>query len=130
MLAVLEEKGVTITFNILGQWAEVRPESLQLIASAGHELGNHGYHHKNYSELSAEEVKEEITTSADLIEELTGVRPAILPRLRAITTKSASAQRRNWATRWFCGRWIPSTGGATAHRPFWTASFATRRPAI
>lgn len=77
MLAVLEEKGVTITFNILGQWAEVRPESLQLIASAGHELGNHGYHHKNYSELSAEEVKEEITTSADLIEELTGVRPAI-----------------------------------------------------
>ena len=77
ILDVLEEYGVYATFFIGGCWADDNAELVREIAERGHELGNHGYHHKNYSELSAEEVKEEITTSADLIEELTGVRPAI-----------------------------------------------------
>ena len=77
MLETLHEKDVTITFNILGQWAEVRPEYLKMIVDAGHELGNHGYYHKNHSELTAQQVQQEITSSADLIEELTGIRPVI-----------------------------------------------------
>ncbi len=77
MLEILKEKNVTITFVILGEWAETRRAELKTIAQAGHELGNHGYYHVNHSGLSAERVKQEITRTAELIKETTGITPTI-----------------------------------------------------
>lgn len=77
MLDILKEKDVYITFVILGEWAETHKEELKTIAQAGHELGNHGYYHVNHSELSADRVKKEITRTADLIKEVTGITPTV-----------------------------------------------------
>lgn len=77
MLDILKEKDVLITFVILGEWAQTHKEELKTIALAGHELGNHGYYHVNHSSLSADRVKSEITRTADLIQEVTGITPTI-----------------------------------------------------
>ena len=72
MLKILEEANVHITFNILGEWAEKFPDDLRMIAQAGHELGNHGYYHKNHSELTAEQVQQEIRRADQVIFDITG----------------------------------------------------------
>ncbi|MGI6150406.1 MAG: polysaccharide deacetylase family protein [Christensenellales bacterium] len=77
MLDILKEKNVLITFVILGEWAETHREELKTIALARHELGNHGYYHVNHSQISADRVKQEITRTANLIKEITGITPTI-----------------------------------------------------
>lgn len=77
MLSILEEAGVRITFNILGEWAKKFPDDLRRIAEAGHELGNHGYYHKNHSELTAQQVKDEILRAGQVIWDITGQRTTL-----------------------------------------------------
>ena len=77
MLEILDEKGVKITFNILGEWAEKCPEDLKRIAAAGHELGNHGYYHVNHSTLDEDRIIKEIRDTNALIYSLTGIEPLI-----------------------------------------------------
>ena len=73
MLQTLEEAGVTITFNILGEWADSHPDDLRRIAEAGHELGLHGYYHKNYSALSAAQVQEDISRADETVFRIVGM---------------------------------------------------------
>lgn len=44
-LTLLREKQARATWFILGEVADAYPELVRLIASAGHEVGVHGYHH-------------------------------------------------------------------------------------
>ena len=52
MLNVLNEKQVKATFFVGGCWADDNQEILKLIIASGHELGNHGYFHKDHKKLS------------------------------------------------------------------------------
>ncbi|HOV69467.1 MAG TPA: polysaccharide deacetylase family protein [Clostridia bacterium] len=74
ILNVLEEEGVHATFFIGGIWANSQPKVLRQIADKGHELGNHGYIHKNHTLLSKEENIKEIKKAEAVIEEITGVK--------------------------------------------------------
>lgn len=49
----LDEYGVKATFFVGGSWADDNTEVLREIASRGHELGNHGYFHKDHDKLNA-----------------------------------------------------------------------------
>ena len=60
ILKTLEEHDVKVTFFMTGGWVENYPEDVKAILAAGHDLGNHSENHKNMSELSDEEKKEEI----------------------------------------------------------------------
>ena len=74
ILDTLDEYGVKATFFIGGSWADDNAETLREIASRGHELGNHGYFHKDQDALSYEKNAEEIRICGELVEKLTGVR--------------------------------------------------------
>lgn len=52
---------------------EKYPEDVKAIKEAGHDLGNHSENHKNMSQLSKEEQKEEIMKVHERVKELTGV---------------------------------------------------------
>lgn len=53
-------------------WVESYPEDVRAILEAGHDLGNHSENHKNMSELSDEEKKEEIMSVHQKVQEITG----------------------------------------------------------
>ena len=55
-----------------GGWVENYPEDVRAILKAGHDLGNHSENHKNMSQLSNEEKKEELMKVHEKVRELTG----------------------------------------------------------
>ena len=73
MLQILEDNDVKTTFFVGGTWAVKESEMLQKIYDSGHEIGNHGYYHKDQGKLSAEKNMEEIVGTHKLVKELIGV---------------------------------------------------------
>lgn len=55
-----------------GGWVNSYPEDVKAIYEAGHDLGNHSENHKNMSQISDDEIREEIMTVHDRVKELTG----------------------------------------------------------
>lgn len=77
-LDVLNRLDVRITVFVVGQDAarEENQAALRSIASAGHEIGNHSFHHEPWLHLySEEQLDEEITRAEKAIEQATGVAP-------------------------------------------------------
>ncbi len=78
VLNFLKERNLTITFFIVGQDAalEKNHEALRAIAAAGHEIGNHSFHHEPWLHLYSEpEIEAEIATAEEHIERATGQKP-------------------------------------------------------
>ena len=67
ILDVLKTNNITTTFFVGGQWVEKEPELLKKIYSNGHEIGNHGYFHKEHKNLSYNQNKEEISYCHTLV---------------------------------------------------------------
>ena len=73
MLDILAEKNVKTTFFIGGTWAVLNEDYLNRIYKEGHELANHGYHHKDHDKLSEAGNLEEISTTHKIVKELLGI---------------------------------------------------------
>ncbi|MEA2604886.1 MAG: hypothetical protein QOF89_5878 [Acidobacteriota bacterium] len=79
ILAFLAERGLRITFFVVGQDAarEENHGALASIAAAGHEIGNHSFRHESWLHLYSEkELEEELVRAEEAIVQATGVRPA------------------------------------------------------
>ncbi len=72
LLSILEAHDLHVTFFMTGGWVENYPEDVKAILAAGHDLGNHSENHKNMSELSDEEKKEEILSVHRKVKDITG----------------------------------------------------------
>lgn len=72
ILDILEKQKVHVTFFMTGGWVEAYPEDVKAILAAGHDLGNHSENHKNMSQLSEEECREEIMKVHEKVKKLTG----------------------------------------------------------
>lgn len=73
VLEILKENEVTATFFLSGPWVKQYPEIAQRIAADKHEIGSHGYRHINLSNLSKNEVMEEVMKAHKNIKEVTEV---------------------------------------------------------
>lgn len=73
MLNILQENNVKTTFFVGGTWAVRESDMLKKIYDAGHEIGNHGYYHKDQGKLSAEKNFEEISNTHKLVKGLLGI---------------------------------------------------------
>lgn len=73
ILGVLDEYGVKATFFIGGSWADDNVECLREIAARGHEIGSHGYFHKDQDKLSLQGNLDEIRNSVEFISKAAGV---------------------------------------------------------
>ena len=73
MLQTLAENDVKTTFFVGGTWAVRECDMLQKIYDAGHEIGNHGYYHKDQGKLTAANNHEEILNTHKLVKSLIGV---------------------------------------------------------
>lgn len=70
MLEVLKENDVKTTFFIGGTWAVLNEDMLQKIYNDGHEIANHGYHHKDHNKLDEQGNLNEISTTHSIVKEL------------------------------------------------------------
>jgi peptidoglycan-N-acetylglucosamine deacetylase len=78
ILAFLAERGLRITFFVVGQDAdrEENRAALAALAEAGHEIGNHSFRHESWLHLYSEaELEEELARAEAAIERATGRRP-------------------------------------------------------
>ena len=79
LLSVLEEKGVHVTFFMLGQMVlDADPAILKRMVADGDELGNHSYDHSIYTGLTEDEIRAELTKTNDAIFGAAGVYPTIM----------------------------------------------------
>lgn len=68
ILDILDEHEAKATFFIGGCWADDNVDAVREIYRRGHELGSHGYFHKDHSKMSYAANLEEIRPSVRLIE--------------------------------------------------------------
>lgn len=72
LLDGLKERGVKVTFFVIGVNAEKYPEIVKRENEEGHIVGNHTYHHVEITKLTEEEAEYEIMRTSDLVEIITG----------------------------------------------------------
>ena len=73
ILASLEKYDAVATFFVGGIWVSKNTDVLKKIYEAGHEIGNHGYLHRDHLKLSLLQNKEEITLCHRLVESAVGL---------------------------------------------------------
>jgi hypothetical protein len=86
ILASLQAAKVDATFFLDGRWVEANPELVHAISAQGHELGNHGYRHDDWTTMSSEEIEADLAATERLVEGLTGrtVKPWARPPFGAV----------------------------------------------
>lgn len=78
-MKVLEDKKVDkATFFLSSPWSKTHPDIVTNIKNAGFEIGSHGHKHVNYSTLSNEEIRTQISTAHTVLTELTGTEPNLI----------------------------------------------------
>lgn len=68
ILSVLKSNGATATFFLGGCWADENIDLIKRIIEEGHEIGSHGYFHKDHSKLTESENLAEMKMLHTLIE--------------------------------------------------------------
>jgi len=74
----LQEYGVSATFFFTGENIRRHGDVVRLTHDAGFSIGLHGYSHKSFQELTAEEIIAELNENNDLLEAITGERATIM----------------------------------------------------
>jgi len=72
LLDLLAEHDAVATFFVLGWVADRHPHVVRRIAEAGHEIASHGWWHYRVTALEPEEFREEIRSSKNLLEDISG----------------------------------------------------------
>lgn len=72
-LDIFKKHNVTTTFFVGGTWAEDNSETLKKIFSFGHEIANHGYHHKDHDKISYQKNCDEILGCHNIVKNILGI---------------------------------------------------------
>lgn len=73
LLDIFERYGGKGTFFVLGNTLDNRKETLKRMVLQGHEIGNHSWSHRQFTNISTDEVKDQIMLTRAKIYEITGV---------------------------------------------------------
>lgn len=77
LIDILGANDIHATFFCVEGWVEKYPESVKALSDAGHEIMNHSTTHPHMSQLSKQQIREEIENCNDKIEAITGKRPTL-----------------------------------------------------
>ncbi|APB31390.1 polysaccharide deacetylase family protein [Vagococcus teuberi] len=78
ILNTLKKYNIKATFFMLGTMVDNYPDVVKKIHEAGHDIGNHTYDHKDLTKLDEASIKQEIDSTNQKIEKLTGEKPTLL----------------------------------------------------
>ena len=77
ILLILDNYDIKCTFFMLGSWAEKHPDEVKAIYDAGHEIGNHGFSHKDLPTMNYEEILIDIQKCNETIKNITELSPTL-----------------------------------------------------
>mgnify|MGYP001039257312 FL=1 len=78
LLEGLKERGVHVSFFLLGKNIDGNEKLVKQIQEEGHLIGNHTYNHVQLNRLSDAKAREEIVKTSNQIYEITGIYPQYL----------------------------------------------------
>ncbi|WP_422658432.1 polysaccharide deacetylase family sporulation protein PdaB [Paenibacillus sp. EC2-1] len=79
ILQVLKDKNVPkATFFLSAPWSKSHPDIVNQIKDGGFEIGSHGFKHDNYSTLSDEEIRKQISQAHTILTAMTGQEPKLI----------------------------------------------------
>ncbi len=115
VLDALAAANVRATFFILGRHAERWPALVRRMADEGHQIANHGYHHRKLHRHGPAYVREDLTLGTERIVDACGVRPRFFRaphgfRSPWVTRIAASLGQRTVG--WSLGVWDTDRPGA------------------
>lgn len=94
LLDMLKQRGIKVTFFVVGQCAAEYPDIMKRIAAEGHEIANHSWSHPQLTRMGEGSVTDQLQRTHDVIGQTTGETPKLLrPPYGAFT-----ANQRNWAS--------------------------------
>ena len=94
LLDLLEEYDQKATFFTLGNVAEKHPELIRKISDSGHEIASHGYNHHSIFNLSPKQVREDVSSSVKILEDITGK--------KVIGFRAPDFSIREYLFEWYC----------------------------
>ncbi len=77
LISILKEYEVPATFFVVGTWVDKYPEAVKMLSDAGHQVQNHSNTHPYMTQLSREQMKNELIACNEKIEKITGVAPTL-----------------------------------------------------
>lgn len=77
LLNILDQYNIKTTFFLVGEWVDKYPESVKKIAEKGHDVENHSSTHAYMTQLSNEEIKQDLTECNNKIKKITGKAPTL-----------------------------------------------------
>jgi peptidoglycan-N-acetylglucosamine deacetylase len=75
LLEILKKYNAKATFFLVGEMAEKSPDLVKAEFAAGHNIGNHTYHHVNLTKVTKEDVAIEIKACGEVLQGITGKTP-------------------------------------------------------
>jgi peptidoglycan-N-acetylglucosamine deacetylase len=75
VLEILADFDVAGTFCWVGRCVEERPDAVRAAHDAGHESATHGWDHRYFRDMTADEQRDDVERTRQVIEGVTGVRP-------------------------------------------------------
>lgn len=75
LLDILRQNGVRATFYVIGRNVAAYPDIARRIVAEGHEIANHSYNHPALTSLGAARLDQELASTSQIIERVTGRRP-------------------------------------------------------
>ncbi|KAG0324451.1 hypothetical protein BGZ99_001789 [Dissophora globulifera] len=81
LLALLARKKVKATFFVLGSMIAENAQqagALKKILAGGHQLASHSYSHGNFDKMTEDQMRQEISSTSDIMFQNAGVRPAYM----------------------------------------------------
>ncbi|MBR5437740.1 MAG: polysaccharide deacetylase family protein [Clostridia bacterium] len=73
LLDIFAEHGGKGTFFVLGNTLDNRKDTLKRMVAEGHEIGNHSWSHRQFTNIAVDEVKDQIMMTRAKIYDITGV---------------------------------------------------------
>lgn len=73
MLEIFDKYDIKTTFFVGGVWVSKNPELLEKIVNSGHEIGNHGFFHKDHKKLNYQDNQIEILNNHKIVKSITGL---------------------------------------------------------
>ena len=75
LLKMLTKRELPATWFVPGHSAETFPEQVKMIVDAGHEIGAHGYSHENPVDMTAQQERDVMERSLEVLTKLSGSQP-------------------------------------------------------
>ena len=115
ILDVLKREDVKATFFILGRHADRWPDLVKRVADEGHQIGNHGWHHRKLHRRTPGYVRDDLTKGTDSIVRACGVHPTVFRAPHGFRSPWVTPIARSLGQRtigWSLGVWDSTRPGA------------------